>query len=139
MLSPVQARDTAAALVDKARKAGADAADARGKGSFDHGAGGWCRSKRRCCVGESPGRRGVPQILNGRIVVGGDAVDDVESAYIRRAGKAEIGIVPGPCVQELVCWSAGQAGYGAWRVIGDLNEGADVAGDRATPEPAERR
>ena len=120
-------------------RVGADAAHMRGKSALDNRRGGGFGRKRRAGIGECPRRSRIPRILNGRIIVGGDAVDDVESADIRRAGKAEIGIVPGPCVQELVGWIARQAGYGTWRVIGDLNEGADVAGDRAAPEPAEWR
>ena len=42
-------------------------------------------------------------------------------------------------VQELIRRSAAQAGYRVRRIIGDLRKCADVAGDRATPEAAERR
>ena len=119
-------------------RVGADAADMRGKSAFDDRLGAGRGRKRRAGKGERPRRRRVPRILNGRIIVGGDAVDEVEPADICGAGKAKIGIVPGPGVQELVCRIAGQTGYRAWRVIGDLDEGAEIAGDRAAPEPAER-
>ena len=53
---------------------GAHAADVRGKGAVDDGAGRGRRRYRRRCVGETPGRRGVPRILNSRPIIGGDAV-----------------------------------------------------------------
>jgi len=56
-----------------------------------------------------------------------------------RARKAHVGIVPGPGVQELIRRSAAQAGYRTGRVISDLRKCADIAGDRAAPEAAERR
>ena len=118
---------------------GADAADARGKRALDHRAGGGRARKRRYGVRERPCRRGVPQVLDGRIVVGGDAVDEIKRPDACGLGKANVGIVPRPGVLELVRRRPGQGGQRIRRAIGDLRECADIVGDRAAPESAERR
>src|ERR1700686_4473724 len=100
--------------------AGADTDDMRRKGPFDDGAGPRRRRYGRCGVGKSPSRRRVPWILDGRVVVGGDAVGDVEAADRRRVRITDIGIVPRPSV--LPEWIAAESAN--WRrVIGHLREG----------------
>ena len=85
-------------------RVGADAADMRGKRALDDRAGGGRGRKRRYGVGEGPRRRGVPQILNGRIVVGGDAVDEVKRPNARGLAKRTSVLS-----HDQVCsnWSAG--------------------------------
>ena len=107
--------------------------------ALDHRTRAGRRTKVRARVGKRPRRRRIPEILDGRIVVGGEPIDDIERADPGRARKAYVGIVPGPVVQELIRRSAAQAGYRVRRIIGDLRKRADVAGDRTAPEAAERR
>src|ERR1700730_11139747 len=102
-------------------RVGADAANMRGESPLDQSLAARRGSKRRNGVGEGPCRRGVPQILNGRIVVGGDAVDKVERPDARGLGKANIRIVPRPGVAERIAKSTR-----GWRVVGDLRERADI-------------
>ena len=117
----------------------ADAADARGKRALDRGACALRAVDRRYRVREGPGRRGVPQILNGWIVVGRDAVDNIERADAGGVGIADVGVVPRPGMLELVGRRAGQPGQGIRCAIGHLRERADVFGERTTPKSAERR
>ena len=60
-----------------------------------------CRGRRsrrnvRPRVRKTPGRRRVPRVLDGRIVVGGDAVDDIHIAQLAGVGITQIGVVPCP-------------------------------------------
>ncbi|OIQ63912.1 hypothetical protein GALL_545410 [mine drainage metagenome] len=119
-------------------RVGADTADARGECALDRRAGGGRAGERRYGVGIGPGRRGVPHILNGRVVVGRDAIDQIKRADARGVGIADVGIVPGPGMLELVRRRAGQRRQGIRRAVGDLREGADIIGDRSAPESAER-
>src|ERR1700692_232108 len=108
-------------VVDK--RISTDAADMRGKSTLDDRP--WLlRTKnRRHGIGEGPRRRGVPHILNSRIVVGGDAVDKIKRPNARGPGKANIRIVPRPGVSERITKSARRHG-----VVGDLRERADIVG-----------
>src|ERR1700722_692655 len=114
---------------------GADASNMRGESALDHRSRVLWTKDIRYSVREAPCRRGVPDVLHGRLVVGGDAVDDIEWAEMSRAGIADIGIVPGPGM------AIERIRRGAWPncVVGHLREGADMVGDRATPERTERR
>ncbi len=117
----------------------ADAAHMRCERAFDQRRSSRFAGKRRTGIGEGPGRGGVPDILHGRIIIGGDTVDEVETAQASGAGQAEIGIVPIPGVQELVGRIARKTGDGTRGVVGDLDEGTEIAGDRAAPEAADGR
>ena len=105
---------------------GADAADMRGKCALDRRRMALWAKDRRYGVREGPCRRGVPHILHGRIVVGRDAVDQVERAEMGRVGIADVGIVPRPGMTERIAKASGR-----YRVVGDLREGADIVGDRS--------
>src|SRR6185437_14519973 len=71
-------------VVDKG--IGADAADMRGEGALDHRSRVLRTKDIRYSVREAPCRRRVPDVLHRRIVVGGDAVDDIERTEMGGAG-----------------------------------------------------
>ena len=71
----------------------------------------------------APGGRAVPQILDGRIVVQADAVDEVVTVDRGNVGKTNIRVV--------------DAEAAALIVIGQLNEGADIVRDMPGIEQAE--
>src|SRR6202051_5122335 len=119
-------------VVDK--RVSTDAADMRGKGALDYRRWLLRAHNRRHGIGECPGRCRVPHVLNGWIVVRGDAVDEIKGPDARGSGKTNVGIVPGPGVSERIAEPSGRYG-----VVGDLREGADIVGNRSTPERTERR
>ncbi len=115
---------------------GAHTADMRSKGAVDDRAGRGSGRYRRCGVGETPSRSRVPRILNSGSVIGGYAVGNGNVADTRRVGIADVGIVPGPIVDVgVVTDRSGGRRSG----VGQLRERADVVGDGAAPEEAQRR
>ena len=92
-------------IVDEAISA--DPAHMRGKGTLDQRLGAGRRRNGRDRIGEGPGGRGVPHVLDRRIVVRRDAVENVKGADSRALSKTNIGIVPCPGVPERVRESAG--------------------------------
>src|SRR6516162_2715700 len=112
----------------------ADAADGSGKAAVDD-RGGWSESRpeRRCGVGESPGGRGVPRVLDSWIVVCRNSIGNVHLAESRRVRKANIGVVPAPGMNKWVdadtrCWGL--------LAIGHLRKSSDMIGDCSTPKEA---
>ncbi len=111
-----------------------DPADMRRESAFNDRLGRRRRRDGRRGIREGPSGRGVPHVLNGRIVVGRDAVNEVERAGGRSLGKADIGIVPCPRMPERIREAAGRG-----RVVGDLRKCPDAVCDGAAPEAADRR
>src|SRR6516225_6032602 len=95
----------------------------------------WTKSKaeRGRYVREGPCRRGIPRILNCRIVVGGNAIGDIERPEPCRVRVAEIRIVPGPGVGgEWICAKSSRRR----RVPGNLLKRADMIGNSSAVEEA---
>ena len=104
------------AVVD--HRIGAKAADLLGDAALDQGRCGRGGCQAGTAEGKTEGRRAVPRILKGRVVVCIDAVDHVVVAGLRLVGEAQLGVVPGPFFGDAI--------------IGDLGEDAEFVGHGGT-------
>src|SRR5579863_3894617 len=80
-------------------------------------------SEWRVHVGEGPGGRRVPRILNGRVVVGGNAIGDVDSAKVRGICEPNVSVIPRP---RMTVWTAATEAPIGLAVVTYLREGTDV-------------
>ena len=76
----------------------------------------------RCDIGETPCRRGVPDVLDRGTIVDVEPIEHVDPADLRRVGVANIGVVEKSVLSRLV--------------VGSLHEGAEIAVDLAAIEQA---
>ena len=110
--------------------------DMRCKGAVDDRGGAESVTESGHGVRESPGRRGIPRVLNGGIVVGRNAVGNIERPEPRRVCIADVGVVPGPgfCSERIGAESSCRR-----RVVGYLRKRPDMIRDGAAIEEAQRR
>ena len=120
-------------IVDK--RVGSHTGYMRRKGAVEDCAGSESVTQGRSRVREGPGRRRIPGILDGWVVVGGNAVRNIDGAEPRRVRITDIGIVPGPGMRGE--W-IGAKSSGPRRVVSHLLESTDMIRDGATPKEAYR-
>ena len=92
-------------------------------------------AKGRRRIREDPGRRGIPRVLDGGVVVGGDAIDDVEAGNPCRGPHSGCRYCPrSRCARMDRCQNRRPG-----RVISHLRESTDMIGDGAAVKEADRR